>query len=340
MTVTYLFRSPGTGHSIEALFSSLRYEVDRQRDVTIQAICLPHISRGLRSVWRNLRFVAALKSDVVHITGDVHYAVLVLPPSRVVLTIHDCITLKNSRNRPLRWVFFWLFWYYLPIRRAAVVTAVSEKTRQELIQYVGPVAEKVIVIPNCYDPAFVYQPTPMRKQRPIILQIGTAPHKNGSTLLAAIEGIDCILVIVGSLSKTTSDELRHRRVTYQNHVNLRRDEIIQLYIDCDIVTFVSTYEGFGMPILEANAIGRPVITSNRSPMREVAAGAAHIVDPADIAAIRQGILRLIHDAPYRQTLLEAGRKNAQRFTSATIADQYVALYGQLRQHQPLAESVL
>ncbi len=337
MTVTYLFRSPGTGHSIEALFTSLRQEIERQRDVRAQAICLPFISRGLRSVWRNLRFVVGLKSDVFHITGDVHYAVLAVPSSRVVLTIHDCVTLKNNPNRPLRWVFFWLFWYYLPIRRAAVVTAVSEKTRQELIQYVGPVAEKVIVIPNCYDPAFRYQPTPVRKQWPVILQIGTAPHKNGSNLLAAIEGIDCILVIVGSLSKAISDELRNRRITYQNHVNLSRDEIIQLYIDCDIVTFVSTYEGFGMPILEANAIGRPVITSNRSPMREVAAGAAHLVDPLDIAAIRQGIRQLIHDAPYRQALIEAGRKNAQRYTSVAIADQYAALYEKLRQHQPLAE---
>jgi glycosyltransferase involved in cell wall biosynthesis len=335
MTVTYLFRSPGTGHSIEALFDSLRHEIEHQRPITAKAIRLPFISRGIRSVWRNLRFVATLKADLFHITGDVHYAALALPARRTVLTIHDCITLKTNRHRPVQYAVFWLLWYYLPIRRAAVVTVVSEKTRQELIQYVGKIATKAIVVPNSYDPAFSYQPTPVRQGPPVLLQIGTAPHKNLSNLILAIEGISCILVIVGPLSTATSDALRNRRITYRNHLNISRDELIQLYIDCNIVTFISIYEGFGMPVLEANAIGRPVITSTRSPMRERAAGAAHLVDPTDVAAIRAGIMRLIHDADYRYQLVDAGRTNVHQYRPAAIADQYATLYDQLQQDQPL-----
>lgn len=336
MTITYLFRSPGTGHSIEALFDSIRQKVE-QPGVATKAIELPYISRGLRSVWKNLHFVATLKADVFHITGDVHYAVLALPPSQVVLTIHDCIPLKTNRKRPLRWVLFWLFWYYLPIRRAAVVTVVSEKTRQELIQCVGLIAKKAIVVPNSYDPAFVYHPVHYKNEPPVLLQIGTTPPKNLWNLMAALEGIDCVLIIVGPLSEMAVRELQKRRITYRNWVNLSRNEIIQLYVDCDIVTFISTYEGFGMPILEANAIGRPVITSNISPMREVAAGAAHVVNPVNVTAIRQGILRLIHDAAYRQTLINAGLRNAQQYTAATIADRYAGLYRQRRQDQSVPE---
>ncbi|MBD2751377.1 glycosyltransferase family 4 protein [Spirosoma validum] len=339
MIVTYLFRSPGTGYSIEGVFNSLLPEIKRQPDVLPMAISLPFISQGLRSVWRNLRFVARLKANVVHVTGDVHYAVLALPRARTILTIHDCITLKNNHNRPLRYAIFWLLWYYLPIRQAAVVTVVSEKTRQELIQYVGPIARKAIVVSNSYDSALAYQPASVQNEPPVLLQIGTAPHKNLARLLAAIEGIRCRLIIIGPLTEILIDNLKQRRIDYRNYVNLDRTDVVQGYIDCDIVTFVSTYEGFGMPILEANAIGRPVITSDVSPMREVAGGAAHLVDPTDVAAIRQGVLQLIHDATYRQRLVNAGLKNARRYTTKAIAEQYVGLYKQLDQRKLSTQSV-
>lgn len=330
MTVMHLVRCPGTGHSIEAVFGGLRQAIASRQEVTIKTICLPYVSRGLRSVWRNLRFVAGLKADVVHITGDVHYVTLALPPQRTVLTIHDCSLLNVNRNRPIRYAFFWLFWYYLPIHRAALVSVVSEKTRQELYQYVGSIARKANVIPNGYDSAFVYQPRRMRNEQPVLLQIGTAPHKNLLNLIRAIETINCTLVFVGPLAEAVMNELQDRQITYQHHVDLSRYEIMQLYIDCDIVTFISTYEGFGMPILEANAIGRPVITSNISPLRELAAGAAHLVDPTDITAIRQGIKRLINDAVYWQTLVDAGCVNARKYQSTAIANQYLAFYQQLQ----------
>ena len=337
MTITYLFRSSGTGHSIEGLFDSLRHEVERQVDVTIQAIRLPFVSRGIRSIWRNLRFVATLNADVFHITGDIHYAALCLPPSKTVLTIHDCVILKTNQNRPIRYALFWLLWYYLPVRRAGVVTVVSEKTRQELIHYVGAIAQKTIVVANSYDPAFVHKPAAVQKKRPVLLQIGTAPHKNLPNLIAAIEEIDCLLVVAGPLSTAVISCLNQQKIMYQHYVNLSRDEIIQLYTNCDLVTFVSTYEGFGVPILEANAIGRPVITSNISPMREVAGEAAHFVDPADVTAIRQGILRLIYDATYRQILIDAGLKNARQYTTTAIAQGYVSLYQQ--QYESLPQPV-
>lgn len=334
MTITYLVRSPGTGHSIEALFDSIQREVDQQSGIRTNRVCLPHISRGWRSVWQNLRFVRTLRSDIFHITGDIHYTALALPGSRTVLTIHDCSTLVTNQGRPIRYVLFWLFWYYLPIRRASVVTAVSEKTRQELIRYVGRVAQKTVVIANGYDPAFRHRPGSFQRTHPVILQIGTAPNKNLSHLITALEGIPCTLLLVGPVSDTIQQALQQRLIDYRQYENLSRAEVIQLYADCDIVTFVSTYEGFGMPVLEANAIGRVVITSIDSPMYDLAPDSAHFINPLDVVAIRQGILRLITDSDYRQKLVKAGLLNAQCYTAATAASHYRALYQKMVSIQP------
>ncbi len=328
MIVSYLFRSPGTGHSIEELFGTIRREIGRQ-GVTTKAVYLPYISQGLRRVWQNVWFASRLNADVFHITGDVHYVILALPASRTILTIHDCFLLQKNRHRPLQYALFWLLWYYLPIRRAGVVTAISEKTRQELRRYVGRVAQKVQVIPNGYDPVFKFSPTSFCQHQPSLLQLGTASHKNLSRLIRAIEGIACTLVLVGPLTDGTIIDLQRHQIKYQHYETLSRAEIVHLYAACDIVTFVSMYEGFGMPILEANAVGRVVITSDVSPMRDVAPGAAHLVDPTDVAAIRQGILRLIQDDVYRKHLIDNGLRNAQHCTTAIASDQYKTLYDQL-----------
>ena len=339
MTVTYIIRSPGTGHSIEELFDSIRNELDRQSGFTSKVVWMPHISRSVRRMWQNLLFLAGRPwPGSIHITGDVHYAVLALPASQTMLTIHDCIILETNRSRPLRYVFFWLLWYYLPMRRAAIVTTVSEKTRQELLQRVGNIAQKVVVVPNGYDPIFVAQPRVFSYKHPILLQIGTASHKNLARLIEAIDGLTCMLVIVGLLTEEAIADLKKWSITYRNYVNLSQENMVQLYANCDIVTFVSTYEGFGMPILEANAIGRVVITSDCSPMREVAAGAAHLVDPTNVAAIRQGILQLIHNDVYRQNLIDAGYQNAQRHSMANVAGQYARLYDQLARKKLKTES--
>ena len=70
-------------------------------------------------------------------------------------------------------------------------------------------------------------------------------------------------------------------------------EVVRAYQECDLVLFASTYEGFGLPIVEAQAVGRPVITSDILSMPEVAGGAARLVDPFSVPAIRGAVLELI-----------------------------------------------
>jgi len=101
------------------------------------------------------------------------------------------------------------------------------------------------------------------------------------------------------------------------------------YRECDLVVFASSYEGFGLPILEANATGRPVVTSNVCSMPEVAGGAACLVDPFDVASIRAGVNRVLSDPAYRESLIVAGFENAKRFGAARIARAYADVYTNL-----------
>jgi glycosyltransferase involved in cell wall biosynthesis len=91
-------------------------------------------------------------------------------------------------------------------------------------------------------------------------------------------------------------------------------ELALLYRGARLVAFVSLYEGFGLPILEAMAASVPVLTSNISAMPEVAGGAALVVDPTSVDEIAQGLTRLHYDEEMRLRLIEVGRLNAMKFS--------------------------
>ena len=90
------------------------------------------------------------------------------------------------------------------------------------------------------------------------------------------------------------------------------EAMFEAYSEADILLFCSTIEGFGMPILEAQTVGRVVVTSNISAMPEVAGDGACFVDPLSIKAIRAGIEQVLNDENYRNSLIINGLKNVKR----------------------------
>ncbi len=84
-----------------------------------------------------------------------------------------------------------------------------------------------------------------------------------------------------------------------------------------------------MPIIEAQAVGRPVITSNLGAMKEVAAESAFLVDPYSVESIRHGVLEVIQNSALREGLIARGLQNVTRFSAENVAEKYVSIYREL-----------
>ena len=161
------------------------------------------------------------------------------------------------------------------------------------------------------------------------LQVGTKQNKNLARLIPALAEIPCRLQIIGNLSDGIKKQLTEFKINYDNWTNLPLAEVVKKYEECDLLAFCSTYEGFGMPIVEANAVGRAVVTSNCASMPEVAGDAACLVNPHSITSIRNGIRQVINDTEYRNRIITQGISNAKRFDPGIIAKQYLSLYEEI-----------
>lgn len=326
MEVSYFFRKKRLhAFSIESLFDNVQAQVSNQGQFRATKVEVPSI----RNIFANIFISHKHQGQINHITGDIHYVSLGMKKRNTVLTIHDCVFLTKYNKLNFKYWLFKFLWYQLPMWRANSVTVISEKTKRELMKLTGIKSDKVKVVPNFFDPRFEFVPKEFNAQRPRILQIGTKENKNIQNLAKAIKGLNCELHIIGSLDVETQLVLQENKVDFKSYTNLSFDELKQQYELCDMVVFASTYEGFGLPILEACAVGRPLVTSRISPMDEIADDAACKVNPHNILDIRRGILNVIEDEAYRDQLVNNGWKMRYKYSIENITSRYTDLYEEI-----------
>ncbi|GAA3929409.1 glycosyltransferase family 1 protein [Hymenobacter algoricola] len=240
------------------------------------------------------------------------------------------------------WLVRRYYQYFSPrfARASRVLVAVSEATRQDIVATYKIPAAKIRVVYNAADEHF--RPLPAATQqdvrdrfsagKPYFLFVGALqPRKNLVNLLRAFDafksrtGSPAKLLIVGRTAWKAGpmfdvyQQMQHRTAVHLTG-RVTDEELVQLYAAALATAYVPYFEGFGIPIIEAQACGCPVITSDCSCLPEVAGDAALLVDPFSVESIARGLETMHADAELRGQLVERGYRNTARFSWEQSAD--------------------
>ena len=244
-------------------------------------------------------------------------------PVPLVVTFHDLAVLRhpeafNAWSRAYARLT-------LPriARGADAIVAVSQFTRDELVELLGVREAKVRVIPHGVPQAFAAD-GPVA-EGDYVLAVGTLePRKNLARLVEGFTRADldgCELRVVGALGWGGVRVGSGERVQWLGEVG--DDELARLYRGARCAAYVSLYEGFGLPVLEAMACGVPIVASDIPPVRELADGVSVAVDPRDPDAIAAGLEQAI---ARRAELGPRGIESAARFSWRQAARAHADLY--------------
>ncbi|MFA5124313.1 MAG: glycosyltransferase family 1 protein [Patescibacteria group bacterium] len=285
--------------------------------------------------------------DLVHFT---HFNVPLFFFGRYVVTIHDLIVshYPSSRATTLNpWLYkFKLAMYRLVISRAAKrarkIIAVSRYTKDDIARLLEIRPEKISVVYEGTDlPRLSPVSCPLLFERlgikqDFLLYVGSAyPHKNLEKLIEAFEIIlrqqpDWQLVLAGKesffyqrLGEGIKEELKNKIILPGY---LTDEELVCLYSNARLYAFPSLMEGFGLPPLEAQSYGLPVVSSNASCLPEVLDDSAAYFDPQSSKSMADKIVSVLADADLRQQLIDRARENIKRFSWQRMAEETVVLY--------------
>jgi glycosyltransferase involved in cell wall biosynthesis len=264
------------------------------------------------------------------------------------LTVHDLIFHRYPQHH--KRLNYWYLNAAMPLfsRRASAIIAVSQATKDDLVQLYGLDRAKISVVHEAaaphFAPASPAQIASIRTRYGLpdryVLHVGTIePRKNLDRLLEAFQrlraaGEDVKLVIVGSkgwLFQSFFQCLEEldlgdavRLPGYVPDVDLPA-----IYSGARLVAVPSLYEGFGLPVLEAMACGAPVVCSNSSSLPEVGGDAARYFEPTDVAAMVDAIQTVWRDGALRGQMRQDGLARAARFSWTRAAEETMAVYDQL-----------
>lgn len=263
--------------------------------------------------------------------------------ARQVVTIHDTATLDHPEWTSRQ--FNLLYQFLLPriAKRADKLIAISDFTKQRIVECFGVSEANIQVIKNGVDSRFfdislvsldfLQQKYRIPSQRFVLSVSSIEPRKNIQSLLKAWERIhtklddDIWLVLAGKQNSRIFADTGISKLPPRVHFTgfVADEDLPSLYSSALLFAYVSLYEGFGLPPLEAMASGAPVLTSNTTAIPEVVGSAALMVNPTSINEIADGMLALLDNERERSRLSLAGKIQATQFSWSDTAEKTFAL---------------
>ena len=260
-----------------------------------------------------------------------------------VVVIHDCAydRFKEFENI-LSKIYFRAMFYGAKYFSKRIIT-VSNFSKRELVELYKINPDKIAVIyegvpelPEVREEFIQKTLDKFKIDKPYFLYIGNwRPRKNLPGLIKAFKlfrekGFDYFLVIGGRKDKRFLDlekEIKKNKLEGKVILTdaLSREEVAALYKKAKALTFPSYYEGFGLPVLEAESLGVPVLTSNTSSLPEVAGDSVLYVDPYSVEDIARGLEKIAFDEELRKNLIQKGYENIKRFSWQKAASQLLNL---------------
>lgn len=306
--------------------------------------------RALTSQWtgRTMRDVAAAVAP-----GGIYHATEHLLPKLdvpTVMTVHDLIFERFPQHHTWRNVQFLRAAMPRFTRAATALIAISQKTRDDLIEFYRTPPEKIHVIyegiDSRFQPASADEVARVKEKyspdRPWLVMVGTLePRKNHAAAIRALrllkrEGYPHRLLCIGGkgwlfgqVNSIVSELGLTNDVVFTGYAP--DADLPALYTGADCSLVPSLYEGFGFPVLEAMACNAPVVCSNTSSLPEVAGDAAIQIDPDDYHALADAVRLILTQPTYADALRERGRAQAANFRWQQCAAETAALYRQIAQ---------
>lgn len=301
-------------------------------------------NRQKRYAFEQFRLPFLLRKHCVDLVHSLGYVGPIMSPCPAVVTIPDtnyidlAFSIPASRRFPLRIVST------IAAKRASSVVTISNFSRQQIIKHLGIPQNKVVVTRlapqlgllkamNDLDWHNIQKSYNIERSY-IVAFGGGAIHKNIPRLLQAfaqIAGkIDHQLVLVGHLPPDYSVNAANRIPEMQSRVittgYVPSDYIGQLLSHADLFVMPTLYEGFGLPVLEAQQAGTVVACSTAGSLPEVAGAGAAFFDPLSVDSMAETIFRCIVDSELRAQLYQEGQENLKRFSWEKAAKETLAVY--------------
>ena len=299
--------------------------------------------KNFGSLWRTF----ALSKKIMHDEIDIFHGLSNEIPHNIhkksiksIVTIHDLIFLRYPElyKRIDRNIYNRKFKY--ACNAATRIIAISEQTKQDIVDFYKIPADKIDVVYQGCNPIFlrkINNTEEIKKKYNLpsqyMLTVGTIEkRKNLLTILKAITSanIDIPLVVVGKPTNYISQVEEFiqssglKKVHILNYLPL--DELPALYQGAMLFLYPSIFEGFGIPVLEAISSGIPVISTNYGCFKEAGGEASIYVDPENPDEMAEAILSIVNDENKQKDMIDAGYKHAEKFRDEVIAKELMKVY--------------